>query len=137
MTTLLDIRQIIKPLNGPFNNTFSKDLDHILENIIIRDNMMYNSYVFNHMIYNLSYDELKEQIIGIIKKHLSSNIKNQRMHFRELKKKNLLNVTNFTFYFDKMYKLINKLSGMFQHIIPTTQHKNKNEIPMKIMENYV
>jgi hypothetical protein len=125
MTTLLDIRQIIKPLNCPFNNTFSKDLDHILENIIIRDNMMYNSYVFNHMIYNLSYDELKEQIIGIIKKHLSSNIKNQRMHFRDLKKKNQLNVTNFTFYFDKMYKLISKLSGMFQHIIPTTQHKNR------------
>lgn len=126
MALLNDINGIIKPINVICYDKFNKEIDNILENIIIHNNILFNSFVFNHIIYNYSNIdlELKDKIISIIKKHINSNIKNQRIHFRSLNKKNKLNVSDFNIYFDNMYKLINKLNGMFQHIIPNNHKKN-------------
>jgi hypothetical protein len=114
MAVLNDIRNIIKPLDINLD-TFNKDMDNILENLIINNNTIYNSYIFNHIIYN-KYD-LKENIINCITIHLDRYIKNQRIHFRNLNKKNKLDIKDFNIFFDECYKLINKLNGMFQHIV--------------------
>jgi hypothetical protein len=126
MALLNDIRCIIKPINVIYYDKFNKDIDNILENMIIHNNITFNSFVFNHIIYNYSNvnTDLKNNMIECIKRHINSNIKNQRIHFRSLNKKNKLNVSDFNLYFDNIYKLINKLNGMFQHIIPNTLKKN-------------
>jgi hypothetical protein len=125
MNFLNDIKGIIKPINVICYDKFNKDIDNILENMIIHNNTTFNSFVFNHIIYNYSNVDtgLKNNIIEYIKRHINSNIKNQRIHFRSLSKKNKLNVSDFNIYFDNIYKLINKLNGMFQHIIPNNNHK--------------
>ncbi len=126
MALLNDIKGIIKPINVICYDKFNKDIDNILENMIIHNNITFNSFVFNHIIYNYSNvdTDLKNNIIECIKRHINSNIKNQRIHFRSLNKKNKLNVSDFNLFFDNIYKLINKLNGMFQHIIPNTLKKN-------------
>ena len=128
MALLNDIKGLIKPINIISYDNFYKSIDNILENLIVHNNTSYNSFVFNHIIYNQSTNDntLKDTISDCIKQHLSSNIKNQRIHFRNLNKKNKLNVSDFNLYFDNIYKLVTKLNGMFQHIIPNnTNNTNK------------
>jgi len=125
MAILNDIRNVIKPLTSINYTSFTKDIDHILENMIMNNITMYNSYIFNHIIYNTNID-IKDNIIEIIKKYLGSYIKNQRIHFRNLNKKNILDITNFNKFFDDCYKLINKLTSIFQHILKNNIDK-KNE----------
>ena len=115
MALINDIRRIIKPINNIDNNL---NMDNILENLIVHNNITYNSFIFNHIVYSNKNDEMKENITNIIKRHLNSNIKNQRIHFRNQNKKNKLSIIDFNMYFDNIYKLISKLNGMFQHIIP-------------------
>jgi hypothetical protein len=125
MALLNDIKGLIKPINFISYDNFYKSMDNILENLIVHNNTSYNSFIFNHIIYNNSTidNKLKDNVIDCIKRHLSSNIKNQRIHFRNLNKKNKLNVSDFNLYFDNIYKLICKLNGMFQHIIPNNSNK--------------
>ena len=123
MALINDIREIIKPINNINND--SLNMDNILENLIIHNNTTYNSFIFNHIIYSNNNSNTKDTIIANIKRYIDSNIKNQRIHFRDQKKKNKLSVVDFNIYFDNIYKLINKLNGMFQHIIPNTQDNNK------------
>jgi hypothetical protein len=125
MALLNDIRNIIKPINTINYELFNKNLDNILENLIIHNNIIYNSYIFNYIIYNTN-NELHSNIITIISKHINNYIKNQRIHFRNLNKKNKLDIKDFNNFFDDCYKLINKLNGMFQHII-----KNKSSTSKK------
>jgi hypothetical protein len=123
MAKLNDIRNIIKPLPSKYNDSLLLDLDNILENLIIQNNMIYNIYIFNHIIYN--NNELKSTIIELIKKHIINNIKNKRTEFRQLNKRNKLDVSHFNTYFDNMYKLLYKLNGMFHHIEPIVYDENK------------
>ena len=138
MALLNDIKGIIKPINIISYDNFYKRMDNILENLIVHDNTSYNSFVFNHIIYNQSTNDntLKDNVIDCIKRHLNSNIKNQRIHFRNLNKKNKLNVSDFNLYFDNIYKLINKLNGMFQHIIPNSNTSSTNKWGTSILWNY-
>ncbi len=122
MAILNDIRNIIKPLNIINHESFTKDIDHVLENIIMNNITIYNSYIFNHIIYNTNVD-IKDNIIDIIKKYLCSYIKNQRIHFRNLNKKNILDISYFNKFFDDCYKLINKLTTIFQHILKNNVNK--------------
>jgi hypothetical protein len=123
---LLDIHNIINPLPNKYNNILD-NIDNILENFIINNNLIHNSFIFNHILYTQKdIDSVKEKIHESIKKHLASNIKNQRIYFRELNKKNKLTIQDFNIYFDSIYKLLSKLNGMFQHIISnnfTDNHK--------------
>ncbi len=125
MALLNDIKRIIKPINLICYDNFSKNMDNILENLIVHNNVSYNSFIFNHIIYNYSNIDvnLKNNIIECLKRHINNNIKNQRIHFRNLNKKNKLNINDFNLYFDNIYKLITKLNGMFQHIIPNNINK--------------
>ena len=91
MALLNDIRNIIKPINSINYESFNKELDNILENIIMNNITIYNSYIFNHIIYNMN-DKIKSSIINTITKYLISFIKNQRTHFRNLNKKNKLDI---------------------------------------------
>ena len=120
MALLNDKRIIIKPISIKIDN-----IDNILENLIIHDNIIYNSYIFNHIIYSSTNENISIYIINNINIHINSTIKNQRIHFRTLNKKNKLDIYDFCNYFDKMYKLINKLNSMFHHIIPNNTHKYK------------
>jgi hypothetical protein len=123
MTSLVDIKNIIKPIPDYLNNKLN--FDNILENLIMHNNMICNTYVLNHIIYNNKSPNFKTTIFDIIKKYIDSNTKNTRTHFRNLNKKNKLNVEVLNEYFDNIYKLVNKLSGMFQHIIPININKKK------------
>ena len=122
MSVINDVRRIIKPINNIDDNL---NMDNILENLIVHNNTIYNSFIFNHIIYSNKNDEMKKIITNIIKRHLDSNIKNQRIHFRNQNKKNKLSVIDFNMYFDNIYKLISKLNGMFQHIIPNNIDSDK------------
>lgn len=122
MALINDIRGIIKPINNINDNL---NMDNILENLIVHNNTCYNSFIFNHIIYSNKNDIMKDNITSIIKRHLDSNIKNQRIHFRNQNKKNKLSVIDFNTYFDNIYKLISKLNGMFQHIIPNNMNNDK------------
>lgn len=116
MALLNDIREIIKPINIISNDNFYKNMESILENLIVHNNTSYNSFIFNHIIYNKSNDDNKI-VIEYIVRHLNSYIKNQRIHFRNLNKKYKLSVSDFNLFFDNVYKLVSKLNSMFQHII--------------------
>jgi hypothetical protein len=140
MALLNDIRNIIKPINIDYK-TFNDNLDSTLENLIIYNNKIYNSFVFNHIIYNSNYEsnnsEFKDKLIMILKKHINTTIKQQRIHFRNLNKNNKLNINDFNEYFSKMYALISKLNGMFQHIIPNNiTNTNKYKWGHNILWDY-
>ena len=121
---LLDIHNIINPLPNKYNDILH-NIDNILENFIIHNNLIHNSFIFNHILYiQKDIDSIKNKICDSIKKQLSSNIKNQRIHFRELNKKNKLTIADFNIYFDGVYKLLSKLNGMFQHIISNNFNDN-------------
>ncbi len=124
MAILNDVRNIIKPLTIINHTTFAKDIDHILENMIMNDITTYNSYIFNHIMYNINVD-IKDNVVQIITKYLGSFIKNQRIHFRNLNKKNQLDIKDFNKFFDDCYKLINKLTSIFQHILKNNPDKDK------------
>ncbi len=128
MALFNDIRNIINPLPNKYYNDMLMNIDNILENIIMTpgSNSIYNSFVFNHILYTKSNYNLsiKDKVIECIKKHLSSNVRNQRIHFRELNRKNKLNISDFNIYFDGFYKLLNKLNAMFLHIMATDKIHN-------------
>ncbi len=121
MEKLNDIRHIIKPL--PISNDILLELDNILENLIIHNNVIYNTYVFNHIIYY--NNNIKSITIDIVKKHITNNIKHIRTEFRNLNKKNKLDVSHFNTYFDNIYKLLGKINSMFHHIEPIIYDENK------------
>jgi hypothetical protein len=125
MSVMNDVRSIINPLPLKYTNDFIKNVDNILENLIIHNNMTYNSFIFNHIIYNNNNSNLKETIIDILKKHILNNVKNNRINFRNLNKKNMLNIVNFNNYFDSFYKLLIKLNSMFLHMIPLNNDNSK------------
>ncbi len=97
MALFNDIRSIINPLPNKYYNDMLMNMDNILENIIINFNNnnytqgnYYNSFIFNHVLYYTSEDsqfnkntDIKNKIIEYVKKHISSNVRNQRIHFRE------------------------------------------------------
>ena len=120
-----DVRNIIQLLPEKYYHDCLRDIDNILENLIIRNNMTYNTFIFNHIIYYNKTDEFKDKIISSIKKHIISNVKNIRIHFRGLNKKNQMSINNFNSYFESFYKLIIKLNSMFQHIFPNNQNTHK------------
>lgn len=129
MACLNDIRNIIKPINHINYELFNKELDNILENIIMNNITIYNSYIFNHIIYNMNNENqgsITHAVMQTIGKYLATFIKNQRTHFRNLNKKNKLDVKDFNNFFDVCYKLINKLNGMFQHIKIINNTNNSN-----------
>jgi hypothetical protein len=135
MALFNDIRSIINPLPNKYYNDIFNNIDSILENIIINigcnNSVYYNSFIFNHILYSTSeasmFDkmDIKNKVIECSKKHLSSNVRNQRIHFRELNRKNKLNISDFNIYFDNFYKLLNKLNAMFLHI--NNQNDNYND----------
>jgi hypothetical protein len=137
MALFNDIRSIINPLPHRYYGDMLNNMDNILENIIITGgnnnstNNVYNSFLFNHILYSnhkdsvLDNSDIKTKMIECVKKHLSSYVRNQRTHFRELNRKNKLNISDFNIYFDKLYKLLNKLNAMFLHIIENSNPIDK------------
>ncbi len=131
MALFNDVRSIINPLPHKYYNDILSNMDYILENIIITSGnnnpsqTVYNSFVFNHILYSthesnvVNKSDIKNKMIECVKKHLSSNVRNQRIHFRELNRKNKLEISDFNIYFDNIYKLLNKLNAMFLHIVDT------------------
>ncbi len=144
MALFNDIRSIINPLPQKYYSDVFDNMDSILENIIINSSnsnnftqsVYYNSFVFNHILYSkVDKNDIKTKVIECVKKHLSSNIRNQRIHFRELNRKNKLNVSDFNIYFDNFYKLLNKLNAMFLHIIDEKNNTNKFKWGTSVITN--
>lgn len=137
MALFNDIRSIINPLPQKYYNDIFNNIDSILENIIINNgynnSVYYNSFIFNHILYStgeasiFNKMDIKNKVIECSKKHLSSNVRNQRIHFRELNRKNKLNISDFNIYFDNFYKLLNKLNAMFLHINNHTDNHADNQ----------
>ncbi len=147
MALFNDIRTIINPLPKKYYSDVFDNIDSILENIIINassnftQSVYYNSFIFNHILYSTSEtnlidkDNIKNKILECVKKHLSSSIRNQRIHFRELNRKNKLNISDFNIYFDSFYKLLNRLNGMFLHIIDEKKINDKFKWGTSIITN--
>jgi hypothetical protein len=141
MALFNDIRTIINPLPQKYYSDIFDNMDSLLENIIINSSNnftqgVYNSFIFNHILYSKDdKDDIKNKVIEYIKKHLSSNIRNQRIHFRELNRKNKLNISDFNIYFDNFYKLLNKLNAMFLHIIDEKETADKFKWGASVITN--
>ncbi len=135
MALFNDIRSIINPLPDKYYDNMLINMDNILENIIINSssnnftqNIHYNGFIFNHILYSkFDKSDIKNKVLLCVEKHISSNIRNQRIHFRELNRKNKLNICDFNNYFENMYKLLNKLNAMFLHIIGNCNKKTDSD----------
>ena len=123
-STLRDIRHIIQPVPARYGVEFITNMDNIFENLIVHNNIIYNSFIINDIIYNNNSNGFNKQLIDIILKHISANIRQQKMHFREHNRKDKLYIVEFNNYFDSMIKLLTKLTGVCKHfIIHTTKLK--------------
>ncbi len=120
---LRDVRNIIQTVPISYVDQFEKNIDNIMENYIIYNNNIHNTYIMNDIMYKYKNINI-QQIIDIIIKYINTNIKNQRNIFRELNKKNNLFADNYNNYFDNMYRLFTRLSGMVQHIVKTVHNEN-------------
>lgn len=120
-----DIRNIIKPLGIAYSDNIEKNMDSILENLIIRDMMTCDSFLFNHFIYNNKDEAIIRHLIDISIKYIQTNVKNQRVIFRELNKKNKLDLSHYITYFDNFYKMLTKLAAMLQHVICNNPNATK------------
>ncbi len=118
MSIMNDVRHIIQPIPQNLHTYFAKNIDSILENYIMNNNMIFNSYNFNHIIYTDKsiFDNI--DIISIINKYILQNIKQKRIQFRNMNKKNKLTLSDINSYFNSINKIISKLTGLFQHIDP-------------------
>ena len=52
MSKLLDINNVIMPIDNRLKEELITNIDNILENLIMNNNMIFNTYIFNHIIYN-------------------------------------------------------------------------------------
>jgi hypothetical protein len=120
-----DVRHIIQPIPQSYHKKFAENIDSILENYIIHNNMIFNSYAFNHIIYTDKYIFYNIDVIDIIKKYILQNIRQKRLQFRDLNKKNKLTLSDINSYFTSINELLSKLTGLFQHIDPIIYDSKK------------
>lgn len=120
-----DIRTIIQPIPKYYHKDFLTNIDSILENYIMHDNMIFNSFIINHIIYK-EQDYFKEiDVISIANKYILQNIRKKKIEFRNLNKINKLTLTNIISYFNSLNKLVLTLTGLFQHIDPVIYNDKK------------
>jgi hypothetical protein len=125
MSIMNDVRKIIQPIPQNYYTYFSKNLDSILENYIMHNNMIFNSYNFNHIIYTDKSMFENIDIIGIVNKYILQNIRQKRLQFRDMNKKNKLTLSNINSYFNSINELLSKLTSLFQHIDPIIYDSKK------------
>ena len=114
MSKINDIRNIIHPL--PNDN--KQNIDNIFENLIVNNSIIFNNSILNHIIYSNNSLEFNNMIKEIIKRHISTNVLNQRIHFRKLNKTNKLDIYSFNKYFNNFYKMLVQVNSIIHHIIP-------------------
>ena len=81
MTKLLDVNNIIMPIDNNMKESIKNNIDNILENYIINNNMIFNTYIFNHIIYENTDITFDNNILASSIKHLNSYIKKQKIFF--------------------------------------------------------
>ena len=120
MNKINDVRHIIQPLSEEFHINIKKNIDNIFENLIVNNTIIFNNFILNHIIYSDNSVEFYNIIELTIKRHITTNILNQRIHFRKLNKINKLDISNFNTYFNDFYKMLIKVNSIIYHIIPNT-----------------
>lgn len=110
---LNDIHGIIKPMPSNLTKEFNENIDSFLENLIVYNNQIFSTHIFNHLSY--SNQESEKLVLESATKHTITLLKKNRLYFRELSKKNKFTLDNITEFIDVFYKLITKVNSILIH----------------------
>ena len=124
ITSLPDIHNVIMPIGDKFTEYFKNNIDNLFENLIINNNQIFNSYIFNHFTYMNKDSDFEKNTIDIILKHLRSYLRKQKNFFRENNKKNKFNLSNINDFIDSFYKLVMKINNLAMHFKSNNYVKN-------------
>ena len=120
-TTLIDIHNVIMPFGNDFKDTFINNIDNMFENLIIHDNIIFNTYIFNYITFKNNDNDFQDKTIKCIKKHFISYLRKQQIFFRDCNKKNKFTLDNVNLFINTFYKLLIRVNNMIIHF-------NKNNI---------
>jgi hypothetical protein len=118
---LNDVNGIIIPIGEDFKKTFKSNIDSMFENLIIYDNQIFNTYIFNHCIYTENDNNFQQNCINIILRHFLTYFRKQQLFFRENMKKNKFTLASFNLFIDNFYKLLIYIDKILVHF---TLNKN-------------
>lgn len=114
MTAILsDINSIIMPLD---TDNIKIKIDSLFENLIVHDNHIFNTYIFNHITWKEHDDtEFHQKTLDIIIKHFMSYLKKKLYIFRDFNKKNKFTLSSLNEFFDSFYKLLMRVNNTIIH----------------------
>jgi len=141
-TKLLDKFNVINPIADNMILYLKNNIDNIFENLIIHDNQIFNTYLFNHITYSNNTNELQVNTINIVIKHFISYLKKQQMFFRESNKKNKFSLGSVNTFIDTFYKKLMKVNKMLIHFPLNNVDTNdmmkwgSSEIIIKTLKNF-
>jgi hypothetical protein len=118
--TLNDINCIIMPLGNDLD--IKNRIDSLFENLIVHDNQIFNTYIFNHITWKEYADNnFQQKTLDIIAKHFVSYIRKKLQFFRENNKKNKFTLSCVNNFFEEFYKLLMRVNNTIIHF---TLNKN-------------
>lgn len=116
MSKLLDINNVIMPIDNRLKEELITNIDNILENLIMDNNMIFNTYIFNHIIYNNNDINFENKALNSCIKYLNDYLKKQKQFFRVNNKKNKFNLSNVNDFINTFYKLVIRINSMMIHL---------------------
>ena len=113
---LPDKNNIIMKFDNNIISYFKNNIEQIFENYIMHNNIIFNTYIFNHITYTNTDAELENKIIITIENNISSYLKSQLFFFRDNKKKNKFSLNCVNNFIDTFYKLVMRINILLIHI---------------------
>ena len=118
MTTMIDINNIIMPLNNSNNNISNNNISNIIENYINNNMNTYsiNTYSINHIIYSNIDKSFDSIIMTDTIKYLNNYIKKQKHFFSDYNKKNKFKLADVNIFINTFYKLVTNINRLIIHL---------------------
>ena len=113
---LLDVNNIIMPIGNDIVNSLKTNIDSMFENLIVHNNQIFNTYIFNHIMYKNTDIDFQKKTLDTINRHFCTHIRKTLQFFRENNKKNKFTLASLNEYIDNFYKLLVRVNNTITHI---------------------
>ena len=114
--TLLDVNHIIMPIGDDIVKSLKTNIDSMFENLIVHNNQIFNTYIFNHIMYKNNDINFQQNTVDLINRHFCTHIRKTLQFFRENNKKNKFTLASLNEYIETFYKLLVRVNNTVTHI---------------------
>jgi len=132
MTLLLDVNHVIMPIDMDIKKNIINNIDNMLENLIIDNNQIFNTYILNHILYYNTDTIFEKKTIESCKKYLASYIKKHKIYFRANNKKNKFNLGDINEFINTFIKLVQRINNIMIHVKSNNNKEILKDIPKDI-----